>query len=233
MRKNTITIGHPVHSKQLSTKEIPKKQSSQEEFTAYQADLAIISNKINEISDISPRATSGSDDTGGNISSSLFVSNIRYAIMNESGKIFEETWSKERMLEKFLQQINELDKVVLKKTMHLNSDKTSFRRISKAKDLSYLPNHIHLIDRLIDLHTQAKRVTIVRTHSEKEQASNITAESSTESTELLHQNIKKLTKQLDEFPSKLLQLQDENATLKKELIEIRQEILSANIANVK
>jgi len=69
-----------------------------------------------------------------------------------------------KLLESVLQRLTELDRFVLKKTApEADPDKVVARRSSRGFDLVSLPTHLHLMDRLMDLHSQSKRVTVIRT----------------------------------------------------------------------
>lgn len=65
------------------------------------------------------------------------------------------------MLNKVLGKISELDRIVLKKTAPEKD--VSARRGSRGMDLISLPTHLHITDRLLDLHTKSQRVTVIKT----------------------------------------------------------------------
>ena len=69
--------------------------------------------------------------------------------------------SKLNLLEKLIEKIVEFDRLVLKKTAPETA--APQRRGSRGSDLSTLPTHLHLTDRLLDLFTQSQRVTVIRT----------------------------------------------------------------------
>ena len=69
--------------------------------------------------------------------------------------------SKLNLLEKLIEKIVEFDRLVLKKTAPETT--APQRRGSRGSDLSTLPTHLHLTDRLLDLFTQSQRVTVIRT----------------------------------------------------------------------
>ena len=68
------------------------------------------------------------------------------------------------LLESILAKIVEVDRHILRKTEPETDPSlvTSGRRKSRGMDLYTLPTHLHLIDRLMDLHTQQKRVTVIK-----------------------------------------------------------------------
>ena len=69
--------------------------------------------------------------------------------------------SKLNLLEKLIEKIVEFDRLVLKKTAPETI--VPQRRGSRGSDLSTLPTHLHITDRLLDLFTQSQRVTVIRT----------------------------------------------------------------------
>jgi len=65
------------------------------------------------------------------------------------------------MLEKLLEKMAEFDRFVLRTTAPESVGPQ--RRGSRGSDLSTLPTHLHLTDRLLDLYAQSQRVTVIRT----------------------------------------------------------------------
>lgn len=118
------------------------------------AELGDAANPMNQIP-ATPQSTS-----------SPFVSGIR-ALADTSGE-----WDdKVKCYEKLLQKLGELDRLILKKTAPDPTDGLKPRRLSRNSDLVHLPTHLHLIDRILDLHTQSKRVTIIKTSGEANSSS--------------------------------------------------------------
>jgi chromosome segregation ATPase len=68
---------------------------------------------------------------------------------------------KATMMAKVMDKIGELDRIVLKKTAPAKD--VSARRGSRGMDLTCLPTHLHITDRLMDLHTKSQRVTVIKT----------------------------------------------------------------------
>ncbi len=119
-------------------------------------DLSLISQKIADISGDSalPALASAAP------ASSTFVSGLRsLAHSSSSSNIADENY---KNMEKLMSKIGELDRLVLKKTAPPASEQPA-RRLSRNVDLHHLPTHLHLIDRLMDLYNQSKRVTVIRT----------------------------------------------------------------------
>ena len=93
-----------------------------------------------------------------------FVANIRGVVESEApteGTVED----KLRVLEGVLTKVVELDRAVLSLTEPQKdsscSDKKPARRASRGMDLFTIPTHMHVIDRLVDLHTQSRRVTVI------------------------------------------------------------------------
>ena len=118
-----------------------------EELSKFQADINTLTDRLASL-----QAQSSS--------SSSFVSNLkqetqRNANVTEGDKI--------TMLENILAKIVEVDRHVLRKTQPETTEgATAGRRKSRGMDLYTLPTHLHIIDRLVDLHTQSKRVTVIK-----------------------------------------------------------------------
>lgn len=139
-----------------SAKNVPGNVS--DESSRYLTDISIISAKIAELS--------GDASIPQNLSlagnpSSPFVAGIRQAV-DTSGKLDFD--SKASAIDRVLSKVTELDRLVLKKTSP--NALASFRRSSRGADLNSLPIHIQLVDRLLDLYAQSKRVTVVRTQTQ-------------------------------------------------------------------
>lgn len=96
---------------------------------------------------------------------SPFVSSLR-ALADAERRARDVKEQKIQALESLLEKVSEYNRLVLAKTAppELQSDgSTPVRRKSFGTDLASLPSHLRLIDRLFDLHTQSKRVTVLRT----------------------------------------------------------------------
>lgn len=69
------------------------------------------------------------------------------------------------VLESVLAKVVELDRVVLTMTAPEDENgatKKPVRRASRGMDLYTIPTHMHVVDRLMDLHTRARRTTVIR-----------------------------------------------------------------------
>lgn len=117
-----------------------------------QVDIQTLSQKIFDIES----ATSGK---------SPFVASLRAAADENKLQITSGSDKRLHALEKLLEKIQEYDRVILKKTAPEESQTTP-RRKSRGIDLSTIPTYLHITDRLLDLHSQSQRVTVL-TQSEK------------------------------------------------------------------
>ena len=67
------------------------------------------------------------------------------------------------LYEAVLSKIIEVDRVVLRQTEPTESMVSQKRRGSRGMDLTLLPTHLHVVDRLLDLNTKQNRVTVLKT----------------------------------------------------------------------
>lgn len=94
---------------------------------------------------------------------SPFVANLRETASSfspENGAID----SKLSLLEKIITKIIEVDRVVLRNT-EATDDNSNRRRSNKTPDLFSMPTHLHVVDRLLDVHTRNQRVAVIRESS--------------------------------------------------------------------
>ena len=175
----------------MSSRKGPGKLAlSAEEQANFQKDLAEISRRLGELTGVAAPAGGGGDPaTGKAIAllapsssvSSPFVSGLRgktstvvggeASSEGDRGESDAGGDSKLRLLETVLQRLTELDRVVLKKTApEMAPGNVAARRSSRGFDLVSLPTHLHLVDRLLDLHAQARRVTVIRTAADSNAA---------------------------------------------------------------
>jgi len=138
---------------------MPKSSSgasigSDTEVDKYQNDLLLLTQKIADLTGEPQRAPPA---PGSNKDSSGFVGGLRGAVTGESGL----GDLKLMMLQKVILKVAELDRLILKKTAP--EKEVSARRGSRGMDLTVLPTHLHITDRLLDLHTKSQRVTIIKT----------------------------------------------------------------------
>jgi hypothetical protein len=145
-----------------------------------QQDLLILNQKIAESKgEASSLPSSSSSSTSQLLSSqtmpsSNFVSGIRSVTESErrssssslpGSSLHELKDSKISTLEIFLEKIIEYDRLVLIKTTPTDSNGNNPPKRRKSfgnNDLSTLPTHFTIIDRLVDLYNTSKRVTVIR-----------------------------------------------------------------------
>jgi hypothetical protein len=131
----------------------PAADANDSEVVAINADITTISLRIDEMNCVVP-SSSGS-------SSSSFVANLRSSTEENKFSIVNNPQEKKlAALLKLLERVHEHDRLVLKKTAPPVSA-TPQRRKSRGSDLASLPTHLHITDRLLDLHAQAQRVTVI------------------------------------------------------------------------
>eukprot|EP01038_Epipyxis_sp_PR26KG_P014599 gene14599-19606_t len=134
-----------------------------------QQDIAIVSNKIAELNGDQTTSipTSGNQNINMNNNKvSPFVVGLRGQTENHRQN---NTNDKIILLETLLEKVCEYDRAILRKTapVDLNGNLPPPRRKSLGIDLLTLPSHFHLIDRLLDLFTQSKRVTVINNSSKQ------------------------------------------------------------------
>ena len=138
----------PASSRKVSA--LPQAPTtSSEELSKFQADINTLTDKIANL-----QAQSSSSS-----SASPFVSNLKEETKRNAKAI---EGDKITMLENILAKIVEVDRFVLRKTEPETTEGTAGRRKSRGMDLFTLPTHLHIIDRLVDLHAQSKRVTVIK-----------------------------------------------------------------------
>lgn len=150
-----------------------------EDIDRIQHDLQILSQKIAEVRGDSPTAVSllapssssievSSGKKGGGDSGSPFVTGIRTLAESERTRAVaggvDIKDQKISALESLLEKIGDYDRLVLARTVpaETNSNGQPQRRKSFGTDLNVLPTHLRVIDRLMDLYSSSKRVTVLR-----------------------------------------------------------------------
>jgi hypothetical protein len=139
-----------------------------------------------------------------------------------------------RLLESVLQQLAVLDRVVLKKTAPeaVPGTNVAARRSSRGFDLHCIPTHLHLVDRLLDLHAQSKRVTVIRTSADNNATPgppSVAADSTSgaqpsprgaklyaDKIEKLNGEVARLSKQLEESEEKRRGIQEDCSAARRE-----------------
>lgn len=148
--------------------------ASDELINRYQQDLLLLTQKIADLSGEPQRAPALPTSDGSSNGGSSFVSGLREITNgNNSSEL------KLNMITKIMNKISELDRWILKKTSS-EEDKTvvKARRGSRGMDLSCLPTHLHITDRLMDLHSKSQRVTVIKTGAGSAPESDSSASSS-------------------------------------------------------
>eukprot|EP00603_Paraphysomonas_imperforata_P008461 CAMPEP_0114424154 /NCGR_PEP_ID=MMETSP0103-20121206/6539_1 /TAXON_ID=37642 ORGANISM="Paraphysomonas imperforata, Strain PA2" /NCGR_SAMPLE_ID=MMETSP0103 /ASSEMBLY_ACC=CAM_ASM_000201 /LENGTH=574 /DNA_ID=CAMNT_0001592881 /DNA_START=48 /DNA_END=1775 /DNA_ORIENTATION=+ len=92
---------------------------------------------------------------------SLFVNNLRNSVDKNATNMGNENTLRLNMLERIMEKLAELDRVVLKKT-DLGATTARPRRKSKdGSDLFSMPTHLLMIDRLLDVFVMSQRLQII------------------------------------------------------------------------
>ena len=205
-----------------------------------QKDLELITSKINEMrggGGSHSGSVHGQQKSAIAVVSSSFVSGIRKAT---------EMGDNERLpiLERVLEKLTEFDREVLRKTAPTSSEDVG-RRSAVRADLSVLPTHLHITDRLLDLYAQAQRVTVVRTSTtivepnkspiKKEQANaavndQAIAESQRQISRL-EAKVASMMKQLSDNEEKALAAQMAMKTSKIEIADLTKALAQSESAN--
>ena len=126
---------------------------------------------------------------------SLFVNNLRNSVDKSSGSVGNDNTLRLNMLERIMEKLAELDRVILKKT-DLGTTIARPRRKSKdGSDLFSMPTHLLLVDRLLDVFTVSQRLQII----EKQRGSGSSSEGNTRNAKEIEKkntDIEKLKQQL-------------------------------------
>ena len=181
-----LSLPPSVHSVGSSTgaaagsKSISINQLASEEISRLQQDLVLLTQRVADLSGEPQRAPVAPALEGPTCApNSPFVSGLRgmaegaSATGGGSGAVNE---IKLNMLEKVLKKVAEMDRLLLKKTApEGDSARINARRGSRGMDLFSMPTHLHVTDRLLDLHAQSKRVvTVTKSASGIEPESEVT-----------------------------------------------------------
>ena len=122
-----------------------------------QQDLVLLTQKIVDLTG-EPQRAPVVVNSAVSAPSSPFVSGIRG--ITDSAISTSSSFSANNVLDRVLQKIAELDRIVLKKTAPEKKN-INVRRGSRGMDLTSLPTHLHITDRLLDLHAQSMRVVTI------------------------------------------------------------------------
>lgn len=162
-QKLLLKNGAPLPGTGLSTSSLDGASRQREELEKILSDVFTLSQRIAEAKG-EPVPTRDASLTS-DLTASPFVSSLR-ALADAERRARDVKEQKIHALESLLEKVSEYNRLVLAKTAppELQSDGTTpVRRKSFGTDLASLPSHLRLIDRLFDLHTQSKRVTVLRT----------------------------------------------------------------------
>lgn len=209
---------------------------SSEELAKINQDVTILQARISHLSGEPVIQTPPSTVAvlGSNNVTSPFVSGLRGLTAETSTKTIDNSLElKIEAYESVLKKIIELDRLVLKKTSP--TDITAVRRKSNGNDLHTLPTHLHLADRLMDLHTQSKRVTVITQTAVSNNNNGEPATSNTPNTPLsprsnknatdkLHNTINDLKKQLQDADERNKRNQEEIISSRKDIMSLKQEL---------
>lgn len=184
-----------------SIKQVPPiGKPSNEEILRLVADFNVLCQKVTDMSNES------------NAARASYVTNLRTTVSSEEAL----PESKIVALERVLAKVAELDRLVLLKTAPESAPPA--RRNSKSAELTSLPTHLLLVNRLLDLHADAKRVTVVRTHTVVGGAGTGSADDRPQSPrstkdvqliETLNATISRLNKQIEESGGKVAAAQQD------------------------
>lgn len=135
----------------------PLGKAENEEIQRMNQDLNMLTQKLIDIQNASKTPVS----TG-----SPFVNNIRDSASNSGVNSLSFPELKLQIMEKIITKMVELDRQILRNTepvVEANDEKNRVqaRRASRGLDLATFPTHLHIIDRLSDIHTKAQRVAVV------------------------------------------------------------------------
>jgi hypothetical protein len=127
---------------------------------------------------------------------SLFVNNLRNSV--DKGNSGNENTLRLNMLERIMDKLADLDRVILKKT-DLGTTTARARRKSKdGSDLFSMPTHLLLVDRLLDVFTVSQRLQIIEKQRGASSSSDGSSSSSSKDIAKKNSEIEKLNKQLQE-----------------------------------
>jgi chromosome segregation ATPase len=203
------------------------KGTTQGDVTKIQQDISIVNQRIAELRGdalFSANPTANSDS-----SSSGFVVGLRNLADSER-KNKDAKEIKITALESLLEKIAEFDRVVLQKTLPITDPAAvPVRRKSAGLDLYTLPTHLHITDRLMDLYTQSKRVTVITktsTQSNPSVADSISA-ADKKVIETQKAQIVKLSAQCEDCEQRRIKSENECAQLRRESEELRCQLLES------
>ena len=198
-------------------------KAQRDEVNKIQQDINIITQRIAELKgepvQLEPT------DSG---SASPFVVSIR--ALAESDKKFKDVKDlKISTLEKLLEKVGEFDRLLLKETAPIvDPTQVPLRRKSFGQDLYYLPTHLHLTARLMDLHATSKRVTVIKMTEGSGGGASAGAPppnpADKKAIDTLKSTVSAQAKQLSDSEAKRIHSDEENAQLKRTNEELRAQL---------
>jgi hypothetical protein len=125
---------------------------------------------------------------------SLFVNNLRNSVdkSSSSSSIGNENTLRLNMLERIMEKLAELDRVVLKKTDMGTATARPRRKSKDGSDLFSMPTHLLMVDRLLDVFVISQRLQII----EKQNGSS--SKTNGKELEKVNAELENLRKQLQE-----------------------------------
>jgi cell division protein FtsB len=210
---------------------VDSSKTQRDEVSKIQQDINIIVQKIAELNG-EPAPLGDSDNSSVN-SASPFVVGLR-SLADTERKFKDVKDLKLTTLEKLLEKISEYDRLLLKETAPVvDPTVVPLRRKSFGQDLHYLPTHLHLTARLMDLHSSSKRVTVIKT---TEPGSGGAASgtpplnpSDKKLIDGLKATVAKQTKQLEDAEARSSHSQEENQQLKRTNEELKTQVQALQI----
>jgi hypothetical protein len=210
------------------------------DLAKYRADIEKIVNDIQTVTSRIHEAR-GEPIPASAGASSPFVSGLR--ALTETGRGPQD--AKLSNLQALLDKVCEYDRIILSKTAppETSASGVPLRRKSIGADLFSLPSHLRIVDRLLDLYNQSKRVAVIRTtissnNAEEGKSGGTDADLEASKAdkaliESLKSSLAKLTQRADESDKKRIAMETESTKsqmianqLRKELEEYKEKLAS-------
>lgn len=221
-QKLLLKSGAPLPGTGLSVSNLDSASRQREEVEKIQNDVFTLSQRIAEAKG-EPVPTRDAS-LPSELTASPFVSSLR-ALADAERRARDVKELKIQALESLLEKVSEYNRLVLAKTAppELQSDgSTPVRRKSFGTDLSSLPSHLRLIDRLFDLHTQSKRVMVLRTTEAHSQSAPSSAKPAGNDTEL-----QRMREELQGYKARCTAAEEQNRQLADQQAQARDQLSQA------
>jgi chromosome segregation ATPase len=196
-----------------------------EEVRRLQSDLDVLSARLGQ----PPRLASDGSAAGS------IVNELRTAVSDARGSaevLSVQAGSKIDLIEAVLAKVTELDRAILRETEPVTDGPVKTRRNSKNGEISILPLHLQVVDRLVDLHTQSKRPVVI--HTQVAQKSKPTAEdvSAIETMKAIHAHEKsELESRLAHMHAKCTEMEGRLTSSHSEIEGLRKEKIAIEKRN--